>query len=144
MIAVPDTGGQFSAWNYQEQFTYRGCFLELHYQTEPPHGDFVYSLTLPANRGRYHLPLWIYGRSLFFFGPSYLLAEGVPAGGYSGLKSVIIDLSSARYASLDSWYRRPQPTDQGLLLVRSHDSAPLLLTSSAPLNWNALHYERTL
>lgn len=143
MILVPDTGGSFSTWKDQEGFTYRGQSLELCYQTEPPHGDFIYSLTLPANRGRYHLPLWVYGRDLFFFGPSYLLAEGVPAGGYSGLKSVIIDLSNARYAILDSWYRRPQLTDQGLLLVRPHDSAPLLLTSSAPLNWKALRDERT-
>ena len=53
MIAVPDTGGQCSAWNYQEQFTYRGRSLELHYQTEPPHGDFIYSLSLSLDGTRY-------------------------------------------------------------------------------------------
>ena len=141
MIAVPDAGGQFSTWNNQEQFTYRGRSLELHYQTEPPHGDFIYSLSLSLDGANYRLPLWVYGRSLFFFGTSCLLAESVPAGSISDLKSVVIDLSSARYALLDGWYRQPQITEQGLLLTRLHDGTPLLLTASTPLNWNRFYRE---
>lgn len=135
MVTVPDAGGQFSTWKGQEQFTYRGCSLELRYQTEPPHGDFIYSLALSLNGAKYCLPLWVYGRNLFFFGPSCLLAESVPAGTLSDLKSVVIDLSGARYTLLDSWYHQPRLTEQGLLLTRFHDGAPLLLTSSTPLVW---------
>lgn len=136
MIAVSDTGGQFSTWNNQEQFIYRGRPLELHYQTEPPHGDFIYSLSLSLDGANYRLPLWIYGRSLFFFGTSCLLAESVPVGRISDLKSVVIDLSFPRYALLDSWYHQPRMTDQGLLLTRFHGGAPLLLTPSTPFTWH--------
>lgn len=141
MIAVPDTGGQFSAWNDQEQFTYRGRSLELRYQAEPPHGDFLYSLTLPGKGAGCRLPLWVFGRSLFFFGPSFLLAESVPANRFSSLKSVVIDLSGARYAQLDNWYHQPQMTERGLSLTRFHDSAPLLLTPSTPLIWRQFDRE---
>ena len=141
MIAVPDTGGQFSAWKDQEQFTYRGRSLELRYQAEPPHGDFLYSLTLPGKGAGCRLPLWVFGRSLFFFGPSLLLAEGVPAGSFGELKSVVIDLSGARYAPLDGWYHNPQFTERGLLLSRFRDGAPLLLTASTPLIWHQFDRE---
>ena len=141
MITVPDPGGLCSTWADREQFTYQGHSLELRYQTEPPHGDFLYSLTLSLNVAKYRLPLWVYGRSLFFFGASCLLAESVPAGSISDLKSVVIDLSSARYALLDGWYRQPQITEQGLLLTRLHDGTPLLLTASTPLNWNRFYRE---
>ena len=141
MIAVPDTGGQCSAWNYQEQFTYRGRSLELHYQTEPPHGDFIYSLSLSLDGAHYRLPLWVYGRSLFFFGTSCLLAESVPVGRISELKSVVIELSRPRYALLDSWYHQPRMTDQGLLLTRFHGGAPLLLTRAAALVWENFEIE---
>ena len=141
MIAVPDIGGAFSTWADQERFTYQGRSLELRYQTEPPHGDFIYSLTLSLDGGNYCLPLWVYGRSLFFFGPSFLLAESVPAGSISDLKSAVIDLSCPRYALLDDWYHQPQLTEQGLLLNRFRDRASLLLTSSAFLAWEKFDSE---
>ena len=136
MILVPDIGGSYSTWKDQERFLYRGCSLELRYQTEPPHGDFIYSLALLTDRAACQLPLWIFGRKLFFFGPSLLLAESVPVGRVSGLKSVVVDLSGARYSRLDSWYRDPELTDQGLRLTRSHDGVPLLAPSTS-LTWNA-------
>ncbi|MEY8317989.1 hypothetical protein AALB19_11860 [Oscillospiraceae bacterium 50-58] len=141
MITVPDPGGLCSTWTDREQFTYQGHSLELRYQTEPPHGDFLYSLTLSLNVAKYRLPLWVYGRSLFFFGPSLLLAESVPARSISNLKSVVIDLSSARYALLDSWYHQPQLTEQGLLLTGFHGGASLLLTPSTPLIWQKFYCE---
>ena len=134
MVIVPDCGGLCSTWSNQEHFIYRGYSLELHYQTEPPHGDFIYSLSLDGEK--YRLPLWVYGRSLFFFGPSLMLAEGGPAGKFSGLTSVVIELSGARYALLDGWYRQPQLTEQGLLLIRSFDGASFLLNTSVPLTWS--------
>ena len=141
MIYVPDTGGAFSTWENREQFIYRGHALELRYQTEPPHGDFLYSLTLLKDQARYCLPLWIFGRSLFFFPPSFLLAESVQAGNFNNLKSVIIELSAARYSRLDNWYHNPQPTEQGLLLSQFHGGAPLLLTPSTPLIWENFNDE---
>ncbi len=143
MITVPDTGGSYSTWADREQFTFQGHSLELRYQTEPPHGDFIYSLTLLSDKAQYHLPLWVYGRNLFFFGPSCLLAESVPAGNISDLKSVLIELSGPRYALLDDWYHQPQMTEQGLLLTRFHDRAPLLLTPSTPLSWHKFDCEGT-
>ena len=141
MIVVPDTGGFYSTWANREQFTYRGRSLELCYQTEPPHGDPIYSLTLFADRDRYRLPLWVYGRNLFFFGPSCLLAESVPARNISDLKSAVIKLSGPRYTLLDGWYHQPEMTEQGLLLSRFHDGTPLPLTPSTPLAWKIFDVE---
>ena len=135
MTLIPDTGGACSTWADLERFAYRGNILELRYQAEPPHGDFLYSLTLPADRSECRLPLWIFGRSLFFFGPSFLLAESVPAGSCSGLNSVIVDLALARYFCLDGWYRSPRFTGWELLLARFRDGAPLRLDLSVPLAW---------
>lgn len=141
MINVPDTGGLCSTWADQEQFTFRGHSLELRYQTQPPHGDFIYSLTLSISGVRHCLPLWVFGRNLFFFGPSCLLVESVPAGNISGLKSAVIELSAPRYVCLDDWYCKPRITKQGLLLSRFHGGVPLLLTSSTPLAWNRFYRE---
>ena len=138
MKIVPDAGGALSTWAAQEEFSYRGHLLSLRYQAEPPHGDFIYTLTLLKPEAQYRLPLWIFGRSLFFFGPSFLLGESVQTGSFSGLKSVIVDLSGA---CLDDWYQQPRMTEQGLALTRFHDKTPLLLTPSSPLIWKKFDSE---
>ena len=78
---------------------------------------------------------------MFFFGTSCLLAESVPVGRISELKSVVIELSRPRYALLDSWYHQPRMTGQGLLLTRFHGGAPLLLTRAAALVWENFEIE---
>ena len=35
------------------------CGINVHYETEPPHGDGIYSVTLKNKK----LPFWIYGRN---------------------------------------------------------------------------------
>ena len=54
---------------------YCGSEIELKYETQPPHGDPVFSAKLPILD--MDLDFWIYGRNLIFLDAYYLLAETV-------------------------------------------------------------------
>ncbi len=74
--------------------------IRAQYETEPPHGDAIYSITI---KGRI-LPFWIYGRDITFIGGRMVMVESVRCKTWDPIETVIIDLENEVYASLKEWY----------------------------------------
>ena len=74
--------------------------IRAQYETEPPHGDAIYSITIKGQT----LPFWIYGRDVTFIGTSMVMVESVQCKTWDPIETVIIDLENEVYASLKDWY----------------------------------------
>ena len=74
--------------------------IKAQYETEPPHGDAIYSITIKGKL----LPFWIYGRDVTFIGSSMVMVESVKYKTWSPIETVIIDLDNEVYANLKEWY----------------------------------------
>ena len=84
------------------RIAYYGSEIEFHYETVPPHGDDIFSAKLPLLDIK--LPFWIYGRNLMFLDAYYLLAETVKKGTWDPITSILINIHTRKYASLEHWY----------------------------------------
>ena len=74
--------------------------IKVQYETEPPHGDAIYSISIKGNA----LPFWIYGRDVTFIGNSMVMVESVRYKTWDPIETIIIDLENEVYASLKEWY----------------------------------------
>ena len=74
--------------------------IKVQYETEPPHGDAIYSISIKENV----LPFWIYGRDVTFIGNSMVMVESVRYKTWDPIETIIIDLENEVYASLKEWY----------------------------------------
>jgi len=74
--------------------------IKAQYETEPPHGDAIYSITI---KGKV-FPFWIYGRDVTFIGSSIVMVESVKYKTWDPIETIIIDLENEVYASLKEWY----------------------------------------
>lgn len=74
--------------------------IKVQYETEPPHGDAIYSITIKGKA----LPFWIYGRDVTFIGNSMVMVESVRCKTWDPIETIIIDLENEVYASLKEWY----------------------------------------
>lgn len=74
--------------------------IKAQYETEPPHGDAIYSLSIKGKA----LPFWIYGRDVTFIGSSMVMVESVRCKTWDPIETIIIDLENEVYASLKEWY----------------------------------------
>ena len=74
--------------------------IRTQYETEPPHGDAIYSITIKGKA----LPFWIYGRDVTFIGSSMVMVESVKCKTWNPIETVIIDLENEVYANLQEWY----------------------------------------
>ena len=74
--------------------------IKAQYETEPPHGDAIYSITVKGKT----LPFWIYGRDVTFIGNSMVMVESVRYKTWDPIETIIIDLENDVYAGLKEWY----------------------------------------
>ena len=74
--------------------------IKAQYETEPPHGDAIYSITIKGKT----LPFWIYGRDVTFIGSSIVMVESVQYKTWDPIETIFIDLEDEVYASLKEWY----------------------------------------
>ena len=74
--------------------------IKAQYETEPPHGDAIYSITIKGKT----LPFWIYGRDVTFIGSSIVMVESVQCKTWDPIETIFIDLEDEVYASLKEWY----------------------------------------
>ena len=81
---------------------YYGSEIEFHYETVPPRGDDIFSANLPLLDMQ--LPFWMYGRNLIFLDAYYMLAETVQKGTWDPITSMLINIHTGKYASLNHWY----------------------------------------
>lgn len=88
------------------------CGINVHYETEPPHGDGIYSATLKNKK----LPFWIYGRNVVFIAENLIIVESVKYNTFDPITSMIIDIKEAKYASLKDWYPGIEANDDRIEL----------------------------
>ena len=109
--------------------------IKAQYETEPPHGDAIYSITIKGKT----LPFWIYGRDVTFIGNSMVMVESVRCKTWDPIDTIIIDLENEVYASLKEWYtdisffnNRIELTNQVVKMKT------LILTDFDELDWTHL------
>lgn len=115
---------------------YYGSEIDLYYETEPPHGDGIFSAKLPLLEMK--LPFWMYGRNLVFLDAYYLLAETVKKGTFSPLTSMLINIHTGKYASLDNWYNNINVEESEVVLKNDFDGSALILKDVENLSWVSL------
>ncbi len=112
---------------------YYGSEIDLTYETEPPHGDGIFSARLPLLDKI--LPFWLYGRNLIFLDAYYLLAEMVEKSTWSPITSVLINIHTGEYANLGHWYNHIIIKTVGVELQNDDDGKTLILKNVNNLTW---------
>ena len=112
---------------------YYGSEIEFHYETVPPHGDDIFSAKLPLLDIK--LPFWIYGRNLIFLDAYYLLAETVKKGTWDPITSMLINIHTGKYASLEHWYNNISVKEKEVELKNDYDGKSMVLIDVNGLKW---------
>ncbi len=112
---------------------YYGSEIEFHYETVPPHGDELFSANLPLLDMQ--LPFWIYGRTLIFLNAYYMLAETVQKGTWEPITSMLINIHTGKYASLDHWYNNISVKEKEIELKNDYDGRSMILKDVDGLKW---------
>jgi conserved domain protein len=112
---------------------YYGSEIELYYETQPPHGDAIFSVKLPILD--IDFDFWIYGRNLIFLDAHYLLAERVKKDTWSPITSVIINIHTGKYASLGHWYNVVSVREKEVELKNEYDGNIFILNNVDGLEW---------
>lgn len=120
-------------WDDEASIKYMGNELLLKYETQPPHGDFIYSVNLPLLCKQF--PYWIYGRKLLFAETNYLLAEAVEPYKWSPVISVFFDIHTGRYAALNKWYNKVVVKKRALELCDTFNNDTFVLDDYNELPW---------
>ena len=112
---------------------YYGSEIAFHYETVPPHGDEIFSANLPLLDMQ--LPFWIYGRNLIFLDAYYMLAETVQKGTWDPITSMLINIHTGKYASLDHWYNNISVKEKEIELKNDYDGRSMILKNVDGLKW---------
>ena len=112
---------------------YYGSEIEFHYETVPPRGDDIFSAKLPLLN--IQLPFWMYGRNLIFLDAYYLLAETVEKGTWDPITSMLINIHTGKYASLDHWYNNISVKEKEIELKNDYDGRSMILKDVNGLKW---------
>jgi len=113
---------------------YYGSEIEFHYETVPPRGDDIFSAKLPLLN--IQLPFWMYGRNLIFLDAYYLLAETVEKGTWNPITSMLINIHTGKYASLDHWYNNISVKEKEIELKNDYDGRSMILKDVNGLKWS--------
>ena len=91
----PKSGEILHIWDFKSYISYYNTVLELTYETEPPHGDFIYSMKIISGNFERKFNYWLYGRNLFFFN-NYIFMEVLEArNSYKGqVKTGVLDIKN--------------------------------------------------
>ena len=112
---------------------YYGSEIEFHYETVPPRGDDIFSAKLPLLD--IQLPFWMYGRNRIFLDAYYLLAETVKKGTWNPITSMLINIHTGKYASLDHWYNNISVKEKEIELKNDYDGRSRILKNVDGLKW---------
>ena len=112
---------------------YYGSEIAFHYETVPPYGDEIFSANLPLLDMQ--LPFWIYGRNLIFLDAYYMLAETVQKGTWDPITSMLINIHTGKYASLDHWYNNISVKEKEIELKNDYDGRSMILKDVDGLKW---------
>ena len=115
------------------RIAYYGSEIEFHYETVPPHGDEIFSAKLPLLDIK--LPFWMYGRNLIFLDAYYLLAETVKKDTWDPITSMLINIHTGKYASLEHWYNNISVKEKEVELKNDYDGKSMVLKDVNGLKW---------
>jgi len=132
-LRIPEEGKAVYVGEDEILLAYYGSEIELSYETVPPHGDEIFSASLPLLGIK--LPFWMYGRNLIFLDAYYLLAETVKTGSWNPITSMLINIHTGEYASLGDWYNSILVKDEGIELVNTFDRKSMVLKDINDLDW---------
>lgn len=77
-------------WNDKCHIEYSTVRMTLKYETEPPHGDFIYSVELNIDGEFLEFPFWVYGRNILFC-EDFIVFEGKESrNAYKGTLNTVI------------------------------------------------------
>ena len=130
---IAEEGKPLNIGDKDTTLVYYGSEIALHYETEPPHGDGIFSASLPLLDKV--LPFWLYGRNLIFLNAYYLLAEKVEKGTWCPITSVLINIHTGKYASLNHWYNSIVIKEEEVELKNDDDKKTLILKNVDNLRW---------
>lgn len=103
-------------WDSKATITRENYTMHLEYETEPPFGDFIYSVKFIFDNTSILFPFWIYGRSIIFY-DNFVVVQAVESGSYHGIHSIIIDINARKYIRLNTWYDNYTTANNMLVLV---------------------------
>ena len=129
---IAEEGVPVSVGAYGAQIAYYGSEIVLNYETEPRMGDFIFSAKLPLLDKE--LPFWMYGRNLVFLDAYYVIVESVKKKTWDPITTVIVDIHTGKYASLNHWYSDISVEDE-VVLKNRYDKSVLTLKSVDRLEW---------
>ena len=112
---------------------YYGSEIELSYETVPPHGDEIFSASLPLLGIK--LPFWMYGRNLIFLDAYYLLVETVEAHTWDPITSRLINIHTGESASLGDWYNNVKVKANCVELKNDFTGETMILKDVKKLSW---------
>ena len=112
---------------------YDGATIAYYGSEIPPYGDLIFSANLPILN--ITLPFWIYGRNLIFLDAYYLLAETVKIGTWDPITSIIINIHTGKYASLEHWYNNVLIKENEIELKNDYDKKSMILKNVNNLKW---------
>ena len=130
---VAEEGTPQSIGCEEATIAYYGSEIEFHYETVPPRGDDIFSAKLPLLD--IQLPFWMYGRNLIFLDAYYLLAETVEKGTWDPITSMLINIHTGKYASLDHWYNNISVKEKEIELKNDYDGRSRILKNVDGLKW---------
>ena len=131
---IAEEGIPISIGSEGAAIAYYGSEIELKYETEPPHGDFIFSGNLPMIN--VELPFWIYDRDIILVGEDFMIVESVQYDTFEPISTVMIDIKKARYADFKEWYPDICVTKDGIELDnRFHKVKKMILKNTCDLEW---------
>ena len=130
---VAEEGTPQSIGCEEATIAYYGSEIEFHYETVPPRGYDIFSAKLPLLD--IQLPFWMYGRNLIFLDAYYLLAETVEKGTWNPITSMLINIHTGKYASLDHWYNNISVKEKEIELKNDYDGKSMILKNVDGLKW---------
>ena len=77
----------------------------------------------------------MYGRNLIFLDAYYLLAETVKKGTWNPITSMLINIHTGKYASLDHWYNNISVKEKEIELKNDYDGRSRILKNVDGLKW---------
>ena len=77
----------------------------------------------------------MYGRNLIFLDAYYLLAETVKKGTWNPITSMLINIHTGKYASLDHWYNNISVKEKEIELKNDYDGRSMILKDVNGLKW---------
>ena len=108
--------------------------IRTKYETEPPHGDPIYSISLKDKE----FPFWIYGRNIIFIDETKVMVEAVEPNTWNLLYTVIIDIKKDMYVRFKHWYRDISFKDNQIKLTNRYENIEEILGGFDELEWIAL------